>query len=94
MSAKVVPSSSDRCHWTVGAGAPDPAAVNEYVDPVATVVGAGCAVTAAAIVGIVTWTDAVYRSNELLAPAGLLPVELELSAQIGTMTPPWKARPV
>ena len=32
-----VPPSAENCHWTVGVGDPDAAALNEAVDPAATV---------------------------------------------------------
>lgn len=94
MSTKVVPPPFERCHWTVGIGSPDDAAAKEKGEPAATVTGAGWVVTAGATWAEVTWTSAVYRSKEELAPAGLSPVEFELSAHTRTRTPAWKARPV
>ena len=64
------------------------------MDPEATEVAVGWVATVGALSGMVTVTKAAYRSKDPLAPAGLLPVELELSAQTGTMTPALKARPV
>src|SRR5688572_10234556 len=41
------------CHWTVGVGVPDAAAVNDAVEPYAAVTDTGCCVIAGA-----TWTGA------------------------------------
>ena len=45
MGAHVSPASFERCHWTVGTGLPEAAAVNEYVAPAAAVTGVGWVVT-------------------------------------------------
>ena len=39
--AHVVPASVDTCHWTVGVGEPDAAALNEAVERAATLSLAG-----------------------------------------------------
>ncbi len=58
----VVPPSVDTCHWTVGVGVPDAAAVNVAVVPATTVTFAGCLVIAglmAVVVVVVVVVDEV-----------------------------------
>ena len=66
MSVNVTPPSVETCHWTVGAGLPVAAAVNEADCPVMTVTA----------VGFVPTTGRVSRVNvaadEVAAPAELV----------------------
>ncbi len=62
---QVLPPSVDTCHWTVGAGLPDAAAVNVAVWPTGVVTLAGCVVTVGAkstvsVAGLVVAAAAVF----------------------------------
>ncbi|MEZ5177345.1 MAG: hypothetical protein R2746_03425 [Acidimicrobiales bacterium] len=56
MSAHVVPPSFDRCHCTVGAGAPTATEVNVVAAPISTVRAVGWVVTVGALVTVSTAT--------------------------------------